>query len=255
MSTNCLMVRKKAYKKQVVLADVNIPYKFSIDRNRNKLFFCINADEFSDQSFHNVILDLNTASVEVVPNIRNGFASAVDQNTGSVYLGGSDGIYKYSYQTHDIEKPALVRGVDIFDMHFKDDLYFVDTTNLDLHVLRNNQQSIVPSVEEYGIHHCAIDGNDNLILANPTGLFLMPKGAKSPIRLSGNDNIENIRGITTDVHGEPYLIAQNGIYSIDHVNKQVEMILPLENGYALAFDKDNNIIFSDERSVVKLIQY
>lgn len=251
MTSNVLILREKPYKKHVVLADVNIPYKFSIDRNRNKLIFCINADEFSDQSFQNVILDLNTASVEIIPNIRNGFASAVDQNTGSLYLGGSDGIYKYNYQTHDIEKPALVRGIDVFDMYFKDDLYFVDTTNLDLHVFRNNKHSIVSNVEEYGIHHCAIDGNDNLILVNPAGLFLLPKGANSPVRLC--DNIGNIRGITTDIYGEPYLIAQNGIYSIDHENKQISMLLPLENGYALAFDKDNNIIFSDGRSVVKLI--
>ncbi|XP_023936719.2 ommochrome-binding protein-like [Bicyclus anynana] len=251
MSDKVVKVGNKLYKKHVVLADVNIPFKFSIDRNSNKLFFCMNADEFSDQSFQNVILDLNTESVNIVPNIRNGFASAVDQNTGSVYLGGSDGIYLYNYQTHDVEKPPIVQGVDVFDMYFKDNLYFVDTTNLDLHVLKNNQKTIVSSVEEYGIHHCVIDGSDNLILVNPAGVYLMAKEAKSPTRFC--NNIENIRGITTDIHGQPFLIAQHGIYAIDCKNNQVTMVLPLENGYALAFDKDNNIIFSDGRSVVKLI--
>ncbi|CAG9561199.1 unnamed protein product [Danaus chrysippus] len=243
----------KSYKKSTILADVNIPYKFSIDRNNNILFFCINADEFSDQSFQSVELNLYSGCAKIVPSIRNGFASAVDQTNGIVYLGGSDGVYKYDYQTHDIRKPAIIKGIDVFDMFYKDCLYFVDTTNLDLFSLKNGQKSIVSTVEEYGVHHCAVDGNDNLIVANPSGLFYLPKGSKSPERI-GN-NVGNIRGITTDAKGEPYLIAQDGIYSIDCIDNQIKNILTLDNGYGLAFDKNNMIVYGDERCVAKLVPW
>ncbi|XP_032520626.2 ommochrome-binding protein-like [Danaus plexippus] len=207
----------KSYKKSIILADVNIPYKFSIDRKNNILFFCINADEFSDQSFQSVELNLYSGCAKIVPSIRNGFASAVDQTDGTVYLGGSDGVYKYDYQTHDVRKPAIIK------------------------------------VEEYGVHHCAVDGNDNLIVANPSGLFCLPKGSKSPERI-GN-HVGNIRGITTDAKGEPYLIAQDGIYSIDCINNQIKNIFSLDNGYGLAFDKNNMIVYGDERCVAKLIPW
>ncbi|XP_045451042.1 ommochrome-binding protein-like [Melitaea cinxia] len=242
---------QKPHRKQIILADVNIPYKFSLDRQKNKQFFCINADKFSDQSFQSVVLDLNTEIVNIVPNIRNGFASAVDQNTGTVYLGGSDGIYQYNYQTQDINRPAILKGIDIFDMYFKDYLYFVETTNLDLYELRNNKKYIVSNLEEYGVHHFVIDSDDNIILANPGGLFYMHKNAKTPIRFS--DGVQYIRGMTTDTEGNPYVIAKDGIYMIDTDNEQPLKLLTLNDGYGIAFDKDNNILFSDERTVVKLV--
>ncbi|CAH2091162.1 unnamed protein product [Euphydryas editha] len=248
---SCLLLQEKPYKKQIILADVNIPYKFSLDRKKNKLFFCINADEFSDQSFQSVVLDLNTEMVHIVPNIRNGFASTVDQYTGTVYLGGSDGIYQYNYQTQDINRPAILKGVDIFDMYFKDCLYFVETTNLDLYELRNNKKYIVSNLEEYGIHHFVIDGDDNIILANSSGLFYMHKKAKTPIRFS--NGVQNIRGMTTDTEGKPYVIAKDGIYAINKDNEHPFKLLTLNDGYGMAFDNENNIIYSDERSVLKLV--
>lgn len=242
----------KRYRKHVILADVNIPYKFTINRNQNCLFFCINADDFSEQSFHSVMLDLRTGSATVIPSIRNGFASAADQTTGTVYIGGSDGIYLYNFDTKDINKSALVSGVDIFDMHFQNELYYVDTANQNLYVYKNNQSIIVPELKNHQIQHFIIDKQDNVMFVNSTGLFILVKGSKSATLY--DDRHINFRGGTLDTFGVPHFIAQDGIYSINK-NKELVKTLVLENGYGLAFDKDNNIIYSDERTVNKLIPY
>lgn len=244
-------IKGVSYNKNVILADVNIPYKLSLDRGRNKLFFCINADEFSDQSFHSVILDLDTRLTSVVPSIRNGFASAVDQTSGAVYLGGSDGIFKFNYDTQDIEKPALVKGIDIFDMYFNRYLYFIDTANQNLYVYKASCNKIIPEVEGYMIHHFVVNNYRDLIFVSPMGVFSLPKGARSPVMYQNGEF--NFRGATTDVNGVPYFIARDGIYTIDEESKQLVRILRIENGYGLAFDKDNNIVYSDERTVTKLI--
>lgn len=248
-----VLICGKPYKKNVILADVNIPYKFSIDRNRNTLFFCINADEFSDQSFQTVVLNIDTGLTSIVPRLRNGFASAVDQATGNVYLGGSDGIYKYNYSSKDIEKPALVNKTDIFDMYFKDYLYFVDTAKQNLYVYKDNTKCLVPETKENVIQHFVFDANSDLYFVNPSGLFLLQKGCKSPTLVHGNDL--SIRGATTDKFGTPYFVAHNGIYSIDKENKQLVLRLSVTNGYGLAFDKNNNILYSDERTVTMLVPY
>ncbi|CAG9793852.1 unnamed protein product [Diatraea saccharalis] len=237
-------------RRQVILADVNIPYKFSLDRSKNHLFFCINADEFSEQSFHSVVLELHGGSTTIVPGIRNGFASAVDHASGSVYLGGSDGIYKYNYQTKDVITPSLIGEIDIFDMYFQKYLYFVDTANQNLYTYKNNKVTIVPELKDHQILHFVIDVDDNIIFVNGAGIHILPKGEKSAI-LYDNRNI-NIRGATTDINGLPFFIAQDGIYKIGD-NMELVKILILENGYGLAFDKDNNIVYSDERTVNKLI--
>ncbi|RVE41684.1 hypothetical protein evm_013672 [Chilo suppressalis] len=179
---------RRTFTQKIILADVNIPYKFSLDRSRDNLFFCINADEFSEQSFHSVILELNDGSTAIVPGIRNGFASAIDQTTGSVYLGGSD-----------------------------------DTATQHLHVYKNNKVAIIPELKEHEILHFAIDADNNIIFVNTAGLYILHK-------------------------------AQDGIYKIGDNKKLVNTLL-LENGYGLAFDKDNNIVYSNERTVNMLIPY
>ncbi|KAH9637185.1 hypothetical protein HF086_016207 [Spodoptera exigua] len=235
------------HKKNVILADVNIPYKFSIDRQKNNLFFCINADEFSDQSFQSVALDLDTGLASIVPGIRNGFASAVDQTSGDVFLGGSDGIFKYNYSTSDIDKPGLVNRTDIFDMYFHNNLFFVDTAKQNLYEYKDNTKILVPEVKENLIQHFVIDVNSDLYFVNPTGLFVLAKGSKLPVLVHGNDI--SIRGATTDVFGTPYFIAHDGIYCVNKISRELSLVLPINNGYGLAFDKSNNIIYSDERSV------
>jgi hypothetical protein len=212
--------------------------------------FCINADEFSEQSFHSVLLELQSGLATIVPSIRNGFASAIDQTTGTVYLGGSDGIYKFDYQTRDVSKPALITGIDIFDMYFQNNLYFVDTANQNLYVYRDNKSHIVPELKDYQIQHFVVEANGNIIFVNSTGLYVLPKGAHTAI-FYDVQNI-NIRGASIDTTGLPYFVAQDGIYVINE-NKELTKVLKLENGYGLSFDKDNNIVCSDERTVNKII--
>lgn len=246
-----VFIHGKPHKHSVLLSDVNVPYKFSIDRNKNNLFFCINADEFSDQSFQSVMLNLDSGFAIIIPGMRNGFASAVNQATGDVYLGGSDGIYKYNYDTNDIEKPALVHKLDIFDMHFKDKLYFVDTAKQNLYVYKDKAKCLVPGAKQHLIQHFVIDANRDLYFVNATGLFVLGKGCKSPMLVNGTDI--SIRGATTDAFGTPFFIAHNGIYGIDKDNNELVLIFSVDNGYGLAFDRDNNMVYSDARTVNRLV--
>lgn len=248
-----VVVNGTNYKKHRILADVNVPSKFSIDRRRNKLFFCINGDESSDQSFRLVILDLDTELTSIIPGIRNGFASAVDPE-GIVYLGGSDGIFQYNYDTRDVDTPAVLNGVDIFDMHFHEHLYFVETANQNLFQWKDNQKIIINRLKGYGVHHFIISNNDDILFVSATGVFTMRKGAVFPYMFAGATADVHSRGLAADVYDIPHLIAQDGIYLIDTKQKSVKKILPLDNGFGLAFDKDNNIIYSEERSVTILIR-
>lgn len=245
-------IRGVPYRKHVILADVNIPYKFSLDRRRNILFFCMNADEFSDQSFHSVVLNLETEIPIVVPGIRNGFASAVDQTSGQVFLGGSYGIFPYNYSTNDIDKPALIEGIDIFDMYHNKDLYFVDTSTQTLHVWKKGKDTIVPQTRDQLIHHFVVY-HEGLFFVNPNGLFFIRNGSNTATSVDDGDI--HYRGATVDTNGAPHFIAHDGIYAINEQSKRPEKILPIENGYGLSFDAKNNIVYGNERSVIKLIHY
>ncbi|KAI5645407.1 ommochrome-binding protein-like [Phthorimaea operculella] len=246
-----VLIRGKSYTKRVILADANIPYKLSLDRNTNSLFFCINADEFSDQSFHSVILDINSGVTSVIPAIRNGFASAVDLATSTVYLGGSDGIYKYNYNTRSIEGTSLIGSIDIFDMYYHKHLYFVDTAYQNLYALREGNKNLISEVKGCLIHHFAFDKNDDLFFINSSGLFVLPRGAKSPVRQDNISGDLHFRGVTTDMYGWVHFVAHDGIYSFENRASLVKE-LQLNNGYGLAFDKGNNIIYSEERSITRL---
>lgn len=245
-----VFLRGVPQKRQILLADANIPYKFSLDRKHNRLFFCINAEELTDQSFQSVVLELDTKASYVIPGLRNGFASTVDQATGTTYLGGSQGIYRFNPSKRDVEKQPYLDGVDVFDMYYKNDLYYVDTANQNLFVYRNNKKIAVPEVKEYLIHHFIIDESDDIFFVNASNLFLLRKGAKAPTLF--NNRSLNCRGITTDNYGTPHLMLEDGIYSVDKKHSQLTKILAINNGYGVAFDRHNDIIYSDDRSIIKL---
>lgn len=249
---NLIEINGRHYKKQIVLSGAKVPSKFSIDRLKNNLFFCINADEFSDQSFHSVVLNLDTGLNAIIPGIQNGFASAVDPK-GSVYLGGSDGIFQFNYDTYNVDKPGILEGVDIFNMYFHKGLYFIETANQNLFKLKDKQKSMVDVLEGYGIQYFGITNYDDIVFVNPSGVYMLRRGTSIPITLGGAARGAHFRGVAIDVHGVPFLIAQDGIYSIDMVHRHVVRMLPMENGYGLAFDRGNNIVYSDERSVIKLV--
>ncbi|XP_061715177.1 ommochrome-binding protein-like [Cydia pomonella] len=240
----------KSFVREVLLADANVPYKLSVDRSKNKLFFCINADDFSNQSFHLVVLDLETGIPWVIQGIRNGFASAVDPATGTVYLGGSNGIFKYNYNTLAAQGPVLNR-VDVFDMFFKNELYFVDTATQALSILRNTRKVPVKALKGYLIQHFIIDGKDDFLFTNSTGLYILPHGHQAANLVPYSDTM-NFRGAAVDTYGHAHFITEDGVYQIDKNTNQLRKWLSVRNGYGLAFDKYNNIIYSDERSINKI---
>lgn len=246
------VIKGSAYNKHIILADANVPSKLSIDRLSNTLFFCINADEFSDQSFHLVVLDLNTGLNAIIPGIQNGFASAVEPE-GAVYLGGSNGIFEFNYRTFDVYGTAILKGVDIFDMYFHKYLYFVETATQNLFVWKNGGKTSIKELEGYGIQHFLVNNFEDILFVNSSGVYMLRKGTKLPITFGGASTTAHFRGMTADINGLPYLIAQDGIYTIDMTQRHVVKTIPMENIFGLAFDKDNNMVYSDERSVVKLI--
>lgn len=241
------------FKKHVVLRNAKVPSKLSIDRLKNNLFFSMYADEVSDQSFNSVVLNLDTGLNAIIPDISNGFASAVDP-AGSVYLGGSNGIFRFNYDSHNVDKPGILQGVDICDMYFHECLYFVETANRNLFKWKEEKKSRVDNLAGYGIQHFLITENDDILFVNCSGVFMLQRETSFPITFGGASRDAHFRGMTVDANGLPYLIAQDGIYTIDVINRHVIKKWPLENGHGLAFDNDNNIIYSDERSVTKLIR-
>lgn len=200
------------------------------------------------------MLNLDTELVSIIPGIRNGFASAVNQSTGDVYLGGSDGIFKHNCNTNNIDQRHFVNGVDVFDMYFNGSIYFTDTATQNLHYLNKYRQNcLISYLKGNLIQHFVYDINNDLYYVNYSGVCVLTKGSKSPMLFERN--VLNIRGAAVDASGLPLFVAKDGIYEINKVRKNLSRILTLENGYGLAFDKNNNIIYSEERSVFALIPY
>lgn len=246
-----LVINGKPYKKQIILAGLKVPTNLSIDRRTNNLFFRINSDSYSDQIFHSVVLNLDTGLNAIIPSIRNGFASAVDP-AGSVYLGGSDGIYRFNYRTRDVDSPRILEDIDILDLYFNKYLYFVETGTQSVFKWKNERKFMVRKMEGFGPLYFAVHDNEDIFFVNPSGVYLYRKGSTSPYTFGGGRN-GHFRGLAVDIYGAPYLIAQDGIYSIDMLQRHIMKMLHIDNAYGLAFDRDNNIIYSDERSVGKLI--
>lgn len=59
------------------------------------------------------------------------------------------------------------------------------------------------------------------------------------------------RELTLYVHGNAYMCSDSAIYKINKKRMSLDKLTDVKNCMGLAFDKDNNFIFSDFDSLVR----
>lgn len=236
-----------SYESETLKEDLDRPYLLAVDYSTNNLYFSYNVKEDEDD-FRSARLNLNTKEFNNIEGVANGFAQAVDQRTHEVYIGGSDGIYKYDY---GLNKAELVgeRGSNIWTLYFKEVLYYSIFPYQFLYVLEDGQPRRFRDLEDTKVDHFVIDNEDDIFFSNNTGLYSQKKGTKNAVLYKENPVL---RSLTTDINGNVYACLQDGIYAVRKSSTSLEKVVELSDGFGLAFDNDNNIVYSDASRLVRL---
>ncbi|XP_049882331.1 ommochrome-binding protein-like [Pectinophora gossypiella] len=240
-------VDNKYHDKEVLKAELDRPYLLAVDYSNNVVYFSYSITA-SDDEFKTARLNLETKEFQDIKGVNNGFAQTVDPKTNDVYIGGSDGIYKYNYNTDKAEFYGA-KDENIWTLFVKDDIYYSSFPSQFLYVSNNDTFERFKDLEDTKVDNFLIDKEDLIFFTNGTGLYSQKKGSKDA---EFYEDSTGIRGITLDVNGNVYVCKSDGIYSVDKTMMYLIKIADLDDAFGVAFDKDNNIIYSDATQLIRL---
>ncbi|XP_034836991.2 ommochrome-binding protein-like [Maniola hyperantus] len=230
-----------------VLKRLRLPYQLAIDYNTNYLFFSYSKDK-KDKIYESAYINLKTNEFGIIHGITEGFANAVDEHGNVVYLGGSDGIYQFDYET---KVATRLNDTDhsIGQLFFKKDLYYTSYPENEVYIIKNNQPHRVPELIGTNGKFIAVDNFDNIYFCNSLGLFVHKKITDNT---SFVGNYNDVNGFTHDINGALFFSTPDGIYYINDNTQEVEKIASFDSLYGIAIEADGAIIYASEHGLVRL---
>ncbi|CAK1549141.1 unnamed protein product [Leptosia nina] len=238
------------YEKEVLKSDIDRPYLLAVDYSTNTVYFSYNAVMNNDVLYKTAFINLNTKSNGDVDGVTNGFAQTVDQKTHEIYIGGSDGIYKYNHKSKKAEFFGAA-DTDVWMIYYKDSLYYSDFPKQFLYTYIDGVSTRFKDLEDTKVDQFVIDNEDMLFYTNASGLYAQKKGTKDAILYNNN---KTVRSLATDVNGNVYVCEIDDIYKVNKERHALDKVTDVDDCFGLAFDNENNIIYSDATSLVRFKQ-
>jgi hypothetical protein len=245
-----IQVDGKVHEEEVLINGIDRPYQLSYHglNKSYELYFSYNTGRHNESSFEIGYSKKGWVLPSPIKNVTNGFATAINHRHGTIYFGGSNGIYIQNISTPGKVR-LLIEGYDIWDMFFKDELYFISFPKRQLHKHCSNNTEIQKHLHNK-IFHFAIDGDEDQFVTNKTGLYMIKNGTHHPIHLKGPTIF---RAIEVNNKGIAHFCGQNEIYVVDKKDHKLREIASIKNIFGLTFDEEDNIIYSDPHQIVRLL--
>ncbi|KPJ14850.1 Ommochrome-binding protein [Papilio machaon] len=239
------------YERETLKTNLDRPYSLAVDYGTNMLYFSYSLKP-TDDVFQSVKINLYTKEYSEIEGIENGFVQTVDQINHIPYIGSSKGIYKYDY-TKNKAIPFIAFDSDIWEIYYRNNvLYYSDFPAQFLYTITNGERIRFKDLDEMKIIHFLIDDNNVMFYTNATGLYSQPKDSKDAYLYKELENGDKVRGLTIDIKGHVYACFEDGIYKINTGTGLLEHILEIDDAFGVAFDNNNNIVYSDATSVYHL---
>ncbi|XP_023940158.2 ommochrome-binding protein-like [Bicyclus anynana] len=240
------------HKKHVLGMGLNRPYQLAYDLKEHKVFFSYNVGNDTEDTFQIGFLKKGHIKHEEVPDVVNGFAIAIDNKDDVIYFGGSEGIYKHHLKPNStVEK--IVSDRNVWDMFFKHHLYFIEYPSQHLYKCVHEKSGVATEHQKHiheKIYQFVIDGDEDIFITNETGLYRIKKNTTDRI-FYGEPTV--FRAIEVNNKGVAYFSAKDGIYVANKTSDTLENVARIKNIFGLAFDNDDNIIYSSPYEIIKLL--
>lgn len=247
-----VQLHNKPHVKHVIGLGLNRPYQLAYDHKEHKVFFSYNVGNDTEDTFQIGYIKKDHLKHENVPDVKNGFAIAVDSKDDVIYFGGSDGIYKLHLKPNSTVH-KIVSGHNIWDMFFKHHLYFINYPSQHLYKCIHGKSGVEVEHQKHiheKIYQFVIDGDDDTFITNETGLYRIKNGTEHRI-FYGEPTI--FRAIEVNNKGVAYFSAKDGIYVANKTSNTLDIVARIKNIFGLAFDNDDNIIYSSPYEIIKLL--
>ncbi|KAF9406334.1 hypothetical protein HW555_013258 [Spodoptera exigua] len=162
IACNRLKIGDNWYDRDTLWANIGRPYNLNVHRSSNSLFFSYSLPEtYADVDFQLAYFNIDTREYQTIAGIRGGCSVAIDQMNDEIYLGGSDGIYKYNMLTKlaDFYKE---KGKNIWSLFYKKNLFYISYPDQKLHIEYDGKFATVKEFENFEIDYFHFTGKEEL---------------------------------------------------------------------------------------------
>lgn len=237
---------KQCYIRETLVSLSHSPNQLAVNKMTNTVYFSFDSGQ---GEYIPAAVQIESKKVTVLKGVKDAFALSNDPLTNEIYFGGSNGIYKYNSSSQSLKRLA-VKNLDIWWLFFKKQIYFIRFPSLNAYYYRDRMVKPISSLKNITVNQFVLDNDDNLFFINGTGLYGI-KNSESDILLL-RDN-PRFLGMATNNKGHVYLCSENEIFVITKMIQKVKKIVNIQGVLGMAFDKDNNLIYSDSREIVRLL--
>ncbi|KAJ0170618.1 hypothetical protein K1T71_013989 [Dendrolimus kikuchii] len=240
-----ITVNGVCHKQEILIENLDRPALLTVDLKSNILYFRHKIHLLSTTAR----LNLGTKEFKNIEGVIYGYTQAVDRNSHDVYIGGSNSLYKYN-AVDDKATFIGAKGANILRVCYKDVLYYSLYPTKYLYTFENGVSKKYPDLEDTKVNEFFID-DGFIYFTNATGLYSQKKGTKDTVLY--NSPYIGLKGFALDTKGMVHICMQDGVYVVKKDSLTVEKIIDLDNAYGCAFDKNNNIVYSDATKLVRLL--
>lgn len=231
------------YSKTRIIDENRFTGQLAIDRTENIVYFHYEDNHSVD---HTAGFDLDDILFKAIPNIDFSFARAVDQTTRDVYIGGANGIYKYSPIDNSTTQFGLFDRT-IWHMQFKNKVYYTIFRTKGLFTIENKQSKALAPLSSYTIDDFIIDYREDIYFLSQGKVYRLRKGENSATLFA-----DDIYSLSIDKDEVAHFVhsGKRGLYKIDKKTDDLIEIGAFGSGLPLksVFDNNNNVIFHENHS-------
>lgn len=214
-------IGQRIYKKELLSNQFQDPKELSYDSSSRNLFFMYMDDNVqnSGRAFINVI----TKEFKKVAGIERNKAVAVDPDTGEVYFGSDDGLYKYD----PIDNKAFKIG--LYNMNIaklvirNNEMYILDANNHMIYKVFGEGSTAVKAIHLKTVMEFQVDNQKNLHVVTMCGVYCVVNGHE----IVKNDDLNVVYNFIVD-DNKTIGVTENALYDIDCANGTANKIADLD---------------------------
>ncbi|XP_072933698.1 ommochrome-binding protein-like [Epargyreus clarus] len=237
-------IGNRLYKKELLTDEFADPKELAYDSASRNLYFMYMDDDIqnSGRAFINVV----TKNAVKIKGIERNKATAVDSETGDVYFGSDDGLYKYN-ALDNIAVNIGLYNVNIYKLVIRNnEIYVIDANNHMIYKI-NDMLKAVKVGDMKTVMEFDVDNQKNLHFVTMCGVFCY----------TGDDIVKN-----TDlkvvyhfiIDGDKVLgVTDDGMYEIDCANGTASNIAKLDFfPRSIIFGDYGDIFYSIDNYIYRL---